>query len=141
MPKETAMKHTLIALFILLATATLYAQALTLHVTSYKHEHVGDKPATHSCKDYPCTIGICTVEGWTENSNPKLVTAFVIQCKSWILLGNPPTSGQCWGLRVGGNYAATQDGGKMLFFDDTSETDPVYNIVEAAQRPKDRSGK
>jgi len=136
------MRTTLVALFVLLATTTVYAQGLNLHVTSYKYEYVGDKPTTQNCKDYPCTTGIYTVEGWAENSNPSLITAFVIQCKSWVFVGKTgPTTGKCWALKVGENYAATQDGGKMLLLGDTSETEPVYLIVEATERPKDRHGK
>jgi hypothetical protein len=131
------MKCTIVASFVLLATATLCAQELTLHVTSYKYEYVGDKPTTQTCKDYPCTTGIYTVEGWAKNSNANLITAFLIQCKSWVLLGNPTSWGKCWVLKVGQDYAAAQDGGDLLFFGEKrGGTDPVYHILEATERPK-----
>ena len=56
-------KTALITLFALSVAVASYAQAgtehskaLTLHVTSYKYEDLGDKPTAHSCKDYRTAV-------------------------------------------------------------------------------------
>ncbi len=107
--KRTAL---LLLLFPALAITGGYAQEqkYTLHVTSYKYEYVGDKPAP-DCSKVPCVVAIFTVEGDTLNPDSNVIHHFLLQCKSWILTGdNTIKAGKCRGLRVGGNYNVVLDG-------------------------------
>jgi hypothetical protein len=99
-----------------------------LHVTHAKSEYVGDKPTQNDCKKIPCTTLIVTVEAHSVQ------TDFILECKQWILLTDPIQTGKCWGLETAKEYSTRRAGRSLLFYDDKPDTNPLYMVIEEAER-------
>jgi hypothetical protein len=102
--------------------------AFVLHVTHVKSEYVGDKPTQNDCKKIPCTTLIVTVEAHSVQ------TDFILECKQWVLLTDPIQNGKCWGLETAKEYPTRRAGRSLLFYDDKPDTNPLYMVIEEAER-------
>ena len=102
--------------------------AFVLHVTHVKSEYVGDKRTQNDCKKIPCTTLIVTVEAHSVQ------TDFILECKQWVLLTDPIQAGKCWGLETAKEYPTRRAGRSLLFYDDKPDTNPLYMVIEEAER-------
>jgi len=102
-----------------------------LHVASYKYVDLREVPTTSDCKNTPCILGIYTVEGRMGTSH------FVLQCKSWFLIGKTiDVRNKCWPLAPGKDYAAVRDGGDLLLIDgpsDPSQRFWSYSVLQETE--------
>jgi hypothetical protein len=73
---------------------------------------------------------IITVEGHSVK------TDFVLECRQWIWLTKPIQTGKCWGLESGKEYPTQRAGAgrRLLFNDDTPDTNPLYMVLEESER-------